>query len=292
MFENKDYKIPKTWSEQFKVNPLRLLTLLLLFYFFVLPLMVPAMIYYPIKENTKAYEKVKDFYINTSDNEKINAWYVKAKKNKPTVVFCHGNGGNISYYEDIIDLLSSNGYGIILFDYRGYGKSSGSADEDGLYKDLNAVVNYLVIDEKIPKNQIVLWGLSLGGAVVTEIASKDNYKAVILQSTFTNIRDEAISKTQLSFPKNIVMKEIMKIAAENLIYYQKYDTASKIVKIKCPMLIAHSKNDKLIPYKMSITLAKINPNAKLYISNLGGHNEHSWFDNESIKFLNSISGSK
>lgn len=276
-------------SKHLRINPLRILLLLVIAYYLILPVVVSAMIYYPIKEVSSPYTKVENLYIKSANNVKINAWYIKAKEDKPTVVFCHGNGGNVSYYEYIMDLLSSKGYGVILFDYRGYGNSTGFPSEKGLYNDLNSVINYLVIDQKIPKNKIVLWGLSIGGAVATEIASKDTYKAIILQSTFTNLREEAISRAQAPFPRNVIAQNCMKVAAENLIYYQKYESSSKINKIDCPMLIAHSTNDKLISYKMSQKLAKLNPKAHLYISDLGGHNEHEWFDDEALSFLDNIS---
>lgn len=275
--------------KQLKVNPIRLVIMLLIVYFVIVPLMVPAMIYYPIKQNTQPYTKVKDFYITTSDNVKINAWYAKAKKGKPTVIFCHGNGGNIIYYEYIVDLLSSNGYGVMLFDYRGYGKSFGHPDEKGLYKDMDAVINYLVANEKIPKDEIILWGLSLGGALVSEAASKDNYKAVILQSTFTNIKDEAVAHIDSSHPRDFLLRDFMKVLAQNLIYYQTYDTYSRITKIKSPILIACAKPDPIISYKLSLKLAKLMPNAQIYVSEIGDHNTHSWFDDEALKFITAVS---
>lgn len=268
------------------INPIRLFVMLVATYLIVMPIMVCCMIYYPDKEKAIPFEKVENIFISTPDNVKLNAWYVKAKNNKPTVIFCHGNGGNISYYQYILDVLASKGYGILLFDYRGYGESSGIPTEKGLYTDLNSVVSYLENSEKIPQNKIILWGLSLGGAVVTEIASHNQFKAVILQSTFTCIRDEAIDKTtQL---KGFLFRDAMKLAAEHLIYYQKYDTIDKINKISCPLLIAHSKNDNVVSYKNSLRLAKIKPKAQLYISNSGGHNEHEWVDGEALKFLNSL----
>lgn len=272
-----------------KVNPLRLFVLLVLVYYLVFPLMACTMIYYPTKDVTKPYTNVQNIFIKTPDNIKLNAWYVKAQKNKPTIIFCHGNGGNISYYEYIVDLLSAKGYGIILFDYRGYGKSSGFPSEKGLYTDLNSVINFLEVKEKIPQEKIILWGLSLGGAVVTEIASKHNFKAVILQSTFTCIKDEATQKAEQSFSKLYLLNDIMKLAAQNLIYYQKYDSINKINKVECPLLIAHSMNDDVVSYKNSIALSKVNKKAKLYISKEGGHNEHFWFDKESLDFLESVS---
>ena len=257
---------------------------LLIYYYLVLPFVLPSLIYGPIKEQTKSTLNVQDIYLNTSDNVKINVWYVKSKNNKPTILFCHGNGGNISSYEDIVEIFASKGYGVLLLDYRGYGKSEGTPSEIGLYKDINAALKFLRGKEKLSNNQIILWGLSLGGAVVTEVASKENFKAVMLQSTFTNIKEEGIYMYG-RLAKDKFSKTLIKAFFDNLIYLQKYDTESKIAKISSPLLIAHDIPDEVIPVKMSYELAKMNPKAKLFISKTGSHNDGTWFYEEALKFL-------
>ncbi|MEI8390426.1 MAG: alpha/beta hydrolase [bacterium] len=253
-------------------------------FYLVLPFILPSLIYAPIKEQTKAALKVQDIYLKTSDNVKINVWYVKAKNNKPTILFCHGNGGNISYYEEIINIFSDKGYGILLLDYRGYGKSEGTPSETGLYNDIDAALKFLNEKEKLSNNRIVLWGLSLGGAVVSEVASKENFKAVMLQSTFTNVKEEGIYMYG-RLAKDKFSKTLIKAFFDNLIYLQKYDTESKIAKISSPLLIAHDIPDEVIPVKMSYELAKLNPKAKLFISKTGSHNDGTWFYEEALKFL-------
>jgi len=264
------------------------LIFLLVLYYLILPFILPSFIYAPIKEQTgSALKKVQDIYLTTSDNVKINVRYVKAKDNKPTILFCHGNGGNISYYDEITDIFSSKGYGVLLLDYRGYGKSQGTPSETGLYRDINAALDFLRKREQLSNKQIILYGLSLGGAVVTEIASKEQFKAVLLQSTFTNVKEEAVFVYQ-RIGKDKFAKTLIKTFFDNLIYYQKYDNESKIGKISSPLLIAHDVPDEVIPVKMSYELAKLNPKAKLFISKTGSHNDGTWFYGEALKFIQQL----
>lgn len=262
----------------------RFIFILIIFYYLIFPIILPSLIYAPIKEQTKSSLKVQDIYLTTSDNVKINVWYIKAKDNKPTILFCHGNGGNIGYYEDLINIFSSKGYGLLLLDYRGYGKSEGNPSETGLYNDINTALKFLRNKQKLTNNQIILWGWSLGGAVVVETAAKEKFKAIILQSTFTNVKEEAIFVYQ-GITKNKFVKEFIKIFFENIICLQKYDTKSKITKISSPLLIAHDIPDIVIPVKMSYELAKLNPKAKLFISKTGSHNDGNWFYGEALKFI-------
>ena len=260
------------------------LIFLVVLYYLILPFVLPSLIYGPIKEQTKSTLNLQDIYLTTSDKVKINVWYVKAKNNKPTILFCHGNGGNISSYEDLADIFSSKGYGVLLLDYRGYGKSEGTPSEVGLYKDINAALKFLRNKEKLSNNQIILYGWSLGGAVVSEVASKEKFKAVILQSTFTNIKEEAIFMYG-RLAKDKFTKTLIKAFFENMICYQNYDNKSKIAKISSPLLIAHDIPDELIPVQMSYELAKLNPKAKLFISKTGSHNDGTWFYGEALKFI-------
>lgn len=254
-------------------------------YYAVFPLVLPTRIYAPTKRVEAPYINVQNIYFKSGKYTKINAWYIKAKKNKPTVIFCHGNGGNISFYQDIADSIAQKGYGVLLLDYRGYGNSGGFSTEKGLYKDLNAAIAYLNTKEHIKNENIILWGLSLGGAVVADVASKEQFKGVILQSTFTSVKEEAIAL----FGKN-ENNLIGKIIAEffkNLII-NPYDTKSKIAKIKSPLLIAHSTKDEMIPYTQGQKLAKLNPKAEFYLARSGTHNEMSWFEPKALSFISNL----
>jgi len=257
----------------------------------LLPFYVQSRIYYPSKQHFLVNLDYEDVFIRTNDGIKINAWYIPPGKKNITVLFCHGNGGNLTFYEEKISLLKEKGYGVLAIDYRGYGKSEGKPHENGLYTDLRSAVRYLKEKKETYEDEIVLWGLSLGGAVVAQIASEsDDFRGVILQSTFTSIQDMA---------SNVLHKAYLGINSEYRNYpshkavkmlptFQKFDTINKIKHINSPLLIAHSIPDNIVPAFMSRELAAIKKDAGLFISEHGGHNEHGWFYPTLFKFLNSL----
>ena len=253
------------------------------------------LIYYPIKEHFAniriiSAKPVQDTYFFSRDGYRLNAWYVKAHKGKPTVVYCHGQGENLSEWQNVAQFLADMGYGVFMIDYRGHGKSEGHPTETGLYIDLQSSIKYLVNYENVDRNDIILWGRSLGGAVVADVASRDNFRAVILESTFTNLRDEALHLTstgilesKLGFWKSLSTRFVRCYPLT-----QKFSTDKKISKIKSPLLIGHSVNDVTVPVEMSYKLAKLNPHAILYVSQNGSHHESEWVFPEVKEFLESV----
>ena len=252
--------------------------------------------YYPSKQLFSVDITYEDVYIPVEKNIVINAWYSAPTNRDLTVVFCHGNGGNISFYGEIFRMLQENGFGVLAVDYRGYGKSTGKPNERGLYQDLRAVIKYLKENKDTPEEKMVLWGLSLGGALVTQIASENgNFRAVILQSTFTSIRDMAshllhriymgLKSDYSNYPTHFFLKNVIPL-------HHEYRTIKKIEKIKSPMLLAHAVPDNIVPVEMTARLADLCPKAQVFFSQEGGHNEHSWFYPKLFEFLNSISKQK
>lgn len=260
-----------------------------LFLFILLIFIAANFIYFPAKQTREVYYKYENLFIS-SDNQKINAWYIKPKDNFSTIVFSHGNGGNISVFFSILEPFIDKGYGILIYDYRGYGKSSGIPFETYLYKDLENIINYLNKEKHTPDDKIVLWGLSLGGAVTADAAAKRTFKGVILQSTFTNIQDMVSYRvSSLLFPwKNPQDKNIIASIVNKIPFLQTYNIKDKIDKIKSPLLILHSKEDTLIPYYMAQINYNNNKIAKLILSKYGGHNDGYWAEKDILKFLEDI----
>lgn len=253
------------------------------------------LIYYPIEKNfaqirININEPVQDTYFYSRDGIKLNGWYIKAKNERATIVYCHGQGENLSEWQNVAQFIANSGYGVFMIDYRGHGKSEGEPYEQGLYIDLESAINYLTDYEKVKREDIILWGRSLGGAVVADVASRDKFKAVIIESSFTNLRDEAIHLTSTG----ILESEIGFWSALSTKFVrfmpltQKFATDTKIFKIKSPLLIGHSVNDTTVPVEMGYKLGSLNPNAKLFISNKGSHHESEWFFPEVKWFLNSV----
>lgn len=225
--------------------------------------------------------KFKEVYVNSTDNLKIKCWYVPPKPGKPTVLFCHGQNCNITFHQDIVKFLHNNGYGGLLVDYRGYWKNPGEPSEQGLYDDAQAGVRYLN-SLGIKNSDIIIWGHSLGGGVATEVAHNGKYKALVMESTFTNI--DGMQKHMLE-PEVIkqqplvtrILLNLLKLLPEDLVKFDsKFDNKQKVKFINYPILIVHSKEDEMIPVRMATINHASQPMSKLILFEKGGHAHHNW----------------
>ncbi|MGA9572366.1 MAG: alpha/beta hydrolase, partial [Lysobacterales bacterium] len=135
-----------------------------------------------------SYENVS---LTTPDDEVLHSWYVPAEDSAGAVLFLHGNAGNISHRLDSIAIFHELGLDVLIIDYRGYGRSSGSPTEQGTYTDAQTAWDYLVDGRGIVPGKIVVFGRSLGGAVASWLAARTTPAAVILESCFTSGPDMA-----------------------------------------------------------------------------------------------------
>jgi fermentation-respiration switch protein FrsA (DUF1100 family) len=138
----------------------------------------------------------------------------------------------------------NGGYGFLAFDYRGYGKSSGNPSEAGLYQDFESAVQFLEKQKQIPVSDQIALGESLGGGVVIDAATRHEFKAVVVYSTFTSIPNMAshlLRENNLNALTILPFKDIVR---------QDFDSIRKIGLIKSPLIVAHSANDEFIPLKM------------------------------------------
>jgi pimeloyl-ACP methyl ester carboxylesterase len=129
------------------------------------------------------YEKVA---LKTADGLKIAAWFIPCEKAKMTVLFCHGNGGNMTHRLDTINILNELGLNCLIFDYRGYGDSQGKTTENGTYLDAQAAWKWLTHKKGIKAEQIIIFGRSLGGSIAANLAAKTIPAGLILESAFTS----------------------------------------------------------------------------------------------------------
>ncbi|MBU1853623.1 MAG: alpha/beta hydrolase [Candidatus Omnitrophica bacterium] len=198
-----------------------------------------------------------DIYVDTDDGIRLNAWFIPREDAKFTLLFCHGNAGNISHRIEKALILNKLGLNIFMFDYRGYGRSTGRPSEPGFYKDAQTAYNFLVSEKKISPHNIILYGESLGGAVAIDLAGKKDVKALITECTFSSVKD--------------VSRAVYPILPTFFIF-SKFDSISKIKDINIPKLIIHSQNDEIIPFSQSVKLFKISPEPKRHLVLKGSHN--------------------
>lgn len=222
------------------------------------------LIYYPMKVydwSPKSFDlQLEDCFFETRDGEKLHGWLYKDDDPVATILWCHGNAGNISHRLDNLAKLAELPVNVFIFDYRGYGKSSGSPDEAGVYRDAEAAYDYLVNRDDIDPNRIVIFGRSLGGAVAVDLATKRNCAALILESTFTSAKDMA-RNAFAGLPFDFVIKT-------------KFDSIRKISRLHMPILFLHGTSDDIVPLKLGRELFHAANEPKEFYEIPGaGHND-------------------
>jgi fermentation-respiration switch protein FrsA (DUF1100 family) len=202
------------------------------------------------------FEKLE---LKTEDGVHLAAWFVPATLPRGTILFCHGNGGNISHRLDSLLLFHRLGFDVLIFDYRGYGDSEGQPSELGTYRDVEACWRYLTQERGVAPGRIILFGRSLGGAVALYLASHETPGALILESTFTSVPDLA-AKLYPLFPVRLICR-------------MQYDSLARIGQIRSPVLIIHSREDEIIPFNHGQRLFAEAKDPKSFLELRGGHND-------------------
>jgi hypothetical protein len=197
--------------------------------------------------------------LRTADGERISAWWIPADGVRGAVVLAHGNAGNISHRLDKAALFRSLRLSALLFDYRGYGESSGEPSEAGTYLDMAAAVEHATVTRAIPPDRLVYYGESLGGAVAVDAALRARPAGLVLESTFTSIPAMA----RVHYPW-LPAGPLLKI---------RYDSLKKLGRVGCPVLILHSPDDEIVPYAMGKTLFEAAAAPKAFADLEGGHND-------------------
>ena len=219
------------------------------------------MVYYPSRtldvQPNQLGRPFEEVFIPVEGGEQIHAWYFPALPG-PVVLVCHGNAGNISHRLELAQLLLEAGGSVLLFDYRGYGLSSGEPGEEQTYRDAQAAWRWLS-QKGFAGTSIIAYGESLGGGVATELAEREVLGGLILQSTFTSIPD--------------LGGELFPWMPIRLFGSIKYDTLHKLPRLKIPILIMHSREDKLIRYCHAERNFAAANQPKYFCEINGGHND-------------------
>jgi fermentation-respiration switch protein FrsA (DUF1100 family) len=194
----------------------------------------------PPKKDTSPTDLVKeDVWFQAPDGVKLHGWYCPVENPRGVVLFAHGNAGTVADRATKLRLLTKRlGVTVLAFEYRGYGHSEGKPSEPGLLADARAARRYLAQRTGVAEREIVLYGQSLGGAVMVDLAAGDGAAGLVLESTFTSLADVANYKYPLTPPGKLLVNC--------------FDSISKIGRFNGPLVVAHGARDRIVP----ITQAK------------------------------------
>ena len=229
----------------------------------VLYLRQPAMVFFPESRLDQspadwglAHE---DVWIETGDGVRLHGWFLPHPRARRVVLFFHGNAGNISHRRETLEILHRLGLNILIFDYRGYGRSGGRPGEQGLYRDARAAWRWLREQRGFAAGQIVLFGRSLGGVVATRLAAEVTPGALIVESAFTSARDMA--------------RAIFPVLSHVMVLRYRFDAVSAMRRVRCPVLVLHSPDDEIVPFALGEALYRAANPPKRFFRMQGGHND-------------------
>ncbi len=251
-------------------------------------LMIASLIFFPTQEYSALpsdYGLIsEDVSLRTEDGVTLAGWYLKAPESEKTIYLLHGNAGNIADRLFKAAEWVKRGYSVFLLDYRGYGASEGKIEsENDLYADARAGLVWLRNQKKLSNSEIVLYGESIGTAAMVELASKEHFFTLILESPFTSFKE--VTKVHYPFVPDFLLNSF------------EFDNKNKIQNIDTPVFIIHGKEDEICPWVMGEALyERVKAPKQMFSVPRGHHNDlpdlaGAEFYEKPIQFLNQIKGS-
>ncbi len=222
------------------------------------------LVYFPSREQAGAPGDLglgfRDVRFPAADGVMLHGWYVPAERARGTALFFHGNAGNITHRLETVRLAHGLGRNLFLIDYRGYGQSQGRPTEAGTYADAQGAWDWLRRETGEASGRLVVWGRSLGGAVAAHLAAALDPPpaALILESTFTSLPDMGA----VAYP----------FLPVRLIARMRYLVAADLARVRCPVLVAHSPDDEIVPFSFGERLYAAAPEPKRFLRLRGDHN--------------------
>ena len=204
-----------------------------------------------------------DISFSTGDGLQLNGWFVPYPGAQTTLLWFHGNAGNISHRLENIRLLHDRvKINTFIFDYRGYGRSQGRPSEEGTYMDGEAALRYLRSRKDVDPKRIVFFGRSLGAAVAAELATREDALALILETPFASVREMA----RVAFP----------FLPVGPLLRTRYDTVEKVKRVKGPLLVVHGDRDEIVPFAQGKKVFDAAPQPKEFYAIRGAHHNDTY----------------
>lgn len=228
--------------------------------------LIDRMIFFPERSMPAPPPGVEERWIALDEGLRVHAWYAGAPATAataPTLIWSHGNGGNIAGRADVLLALRERGLNVLAYDYRGYGKSEGQPSESGVYRDVLGAYD----GERargVPAQRIISFGESLGGAVSIYLASQRPCAGVAVVSTFTSLRDVGRSH----------FGGLAALAAG------RFDSRSRIEHLAVPLLVAHGDRDEIVPFALGEQLYAAAPEPKRFLRVTGAHHNDIFASDE------------
>jgi fermentation-respiration switch protein FrsA (DUF1100 family) len=194
-----------------------------------------------------------------ADGVELHAWWIPAPQQRGAVIVSHGNAGSIGQRLHLAQAFHAMGLGVLLYDYRGYGRSAGRPSEDGLYLDAEAAWDLVVNRIGVPPEALVLYGESLGGAVTVELAARRPAAALIVESTFRSLPD--------------IGAEAYPFLPVRLLSRHRFDSVSKVGALEPPLLVVHSPEDEIVPFAHAQALVAAAGEGARMLRTSGRHND-------------------
>jgi fermentation-respiration switch protein FrsA (DUF1100 family) len=223
-----------------------------------------SLLYFPAREIAESPANAglafRELAIDTEDGERLHGWWIGGRApSLGHLLFCHGNGGNVGDRIDHVRLLATAGFDVLLFDYRGYGSSTGKPNEDGTYRDARAARAALLRQDEVEEARVLYLGESLGGAVALALARENPPAGLILQSTFTSVRD--MGRLHYPFIPSAVVPDA-------------YPSIRLIRDLRVPLLVLHGERDDIVPLSSGEALFEAAPGPKrMHVFRGLGHND-------------------
>jgi len=202
--------------------------------------------------------------LEVSPGEIVKGWYFPVDDSANTVLFCYGNGGNMSRRMYTIQFFLDLGVNLFIFDYRGFGQSDGKPSESNTYDDAEAAYHWLVDNKGLSPDKIVIFGRSMGGGVATELATRVPSAGLVVESSFTSV----VELSSLMFPYMFADK----------LGRSRFLSIDKIATINRPLLVTHSREDDMVPFSMGQEMYAKAKEPKRFVEFTGAHNDRGYYE--------------